>query len=317
MSETDTSHSLPARDDGLGSAAPPDLGGGICNVISVDVEDYYQAEVFARAVPRASWGTYTSRVEANTLRLLELFAERRVEATFFVLGWVAEHSPALVRDIAACGHELACHSYWHRLIYQLDRNEFREDTLRAKNAIEQAAGQPVLGYRAPTYSICSRSLWALEVLAELGFEYDSSIFPIHHDRYGIPEAPRFPFRVVTRSGPLLEFPLTTFRLWGNKNLPVGGGGYLRLLPEWYTRMGLRRAQAETLPVICYVHPWEIDPDQPRIANGLASRLRHYTNLKKTYSRVSVLLREHRFTSFRNSGLQATAREISFRGAPWQ
>ncbi|SRR5579872_15323 len=283
------------------------------DIISVDVEDYFHAEAFADVVSRQSWDEYPSRVVANTQRLLELFAAQKVQATFFILGWVAERYPALVREIAAEGHELACHSYWHRLIFTLDRNSFEEDTARAKYVIEQAAGQPVFGYRAPTYSITARSLWALRVLAELGFHYDSSIFPIHHDTYGIPDAPRFPFRVSTESGPLVEYPLTTFRLWGDYNLPVGGGGYLRILPRWYTRLGLRRAHQEQLPAIVYIHPWEIDPEQPRIAGRLRSRLRHYTNLRNTQARLSDMLQAGEFTSFQNSGWNLAAREFAFRG----
>jgi polysaccharide deacetylase family protein (PEP-CTERM system associated) len=274
------------------------------NVISVDVEDYFHAESFSDVVDASSWGGLTSRVEGNTRRLLELFARHRVEATFFVLGWVADRHPGLVREIAAAGHEIACHSYWHRLIHRLRPEEFREDTQRAKGVIEQTAGVRVYGYRAPTYSIVERSLWATEILAELGFTYDSSIFPVHHDRYGIPRAPRHPFRLDTPSGPIVEYPIATFRLWGATNLPFGGGGYLRLLPWWYTALGVRRAKAEGLPVIAYVHPWDIDPEQPRLAGRLTSRLRHYTNLGKTYRRLGRLVGQGGFTSFRRSGLAA-------------
>ena len=279
------------------------------NVISVDVEDYYHVEAFSDVVKRSDWDSYPSRVEANTRRLLDLFDEAAVEATFFILGWVAERYPGLVREIVARGHEPACHSYWHRLIYKLDPKEFREDTHRSKDVIEQAAGCAIFGYRAPSYSIVSKSLWALDTLAEAGFTYDSSIFPIHHDVYGIPDAPRFPFRIATSSGALVEYPATTFRLFGGKNLPVGGGGYLRIFPFWYTRMGAARASRENLPLISYVHPWEMDPDQPRLAGRLTSRLRHYTNLSRTDSRLRDLLALGSFSSFRRSGLAATAREI--------
>jgi len=272
------------------------------NVISVDVEDYFHAEAFADVVDRSQWSTYPSRVESTTNRLLDLFAELKVEATFFVLGWVAERNPGLVRAIGDAGHELACHSYWHRLIYRIEPNEFREDTYRAKATIEQSAGCRIYGYRAPTYSIVTSSLWATDILAELGFTYDSSIFPIRHDRYGIPDAPRFPFRIKTAAGPLLECPIATFRLWGQVNFPFAGGGYLRLLPWWYTRLGLRHAQDEGIPVISYVHPWEVDPDQPRLNGRWSSRLRHYTNLHKTCTRLAGMLRHGGFTSFRSSGL---------------
>ena len=282
--------------------------GSLKDVVSVDVEDYFHAEALARVAQRSQWDRYPCRVEGNTQRLLDLFAAHQVQSTFFVVGWVAERFPALVREIVAAGHELACHSYWHRLIYQLNPKDFREDTQRAKDVIEQIAGLAIYGYRAPTYSIVASSLWALEILAELGFTYDSSIFPIHHDLYGIPSAPRAPFRIKTPAGPLMEYPLTTFRI-GNHSLPVGGGGYLRLLPQWYTRFGIRRARQEGLPIIAYVHPWEIDPSQPRLPGRLTSRLRHYTNLSKTYDRLNHMLLEGAFTSFRESGLAEMAEEV--------
>ena len=279
------------------------------NVISVDVEDYFHAEALSHVAPRRQWDGYKCRVESNTQRLLELFAARNVTATFFVIGWVAERFPALVRQIAAAGHELACHSYWHRLIYELDPQGFREDTRRAKDVIEQIAGMRIDGYRAPTYSIIARSLWALEILVELGFTYDSSIFPIHHDRYGIASAPRRPFRITTPAGPLIEYPLTTFRI-GRHRLPVAGGGYLRLLPQWYTRFGVKRVLDEGLPVIVYVHPWEIDNNQPRLPCRLTVRLRHYTNLSKTYERLNSMLQQGTFTSFRESSLAEMAEDVN-------
>lgn len=277
-------------------------------VVSVDVEDYFHAESFSDIVERSRWDSYGSRVERNTRRLLEVLAKLNVRGTFFVLGWVAERFPGLVREIAAGGHELGCHSYWHRLIYKLDPAEFREDTRRAKDVIEQISGEPVRGYRAPTYSVVDGSLWALEILSELGFSYDSSIFPIQHDRYGIPDAPRAPFRFQTPSGSMTEFPITTFRLAG-RNLPVGGGGYLRLLPQIYTRLGLQRVQREGLPSVIYIHPWEIDPDQPRLAGRLSSRLRHYTNLSRTLERFQSVLQAGSYTSFRESGLADSAKDF--------
>ena len=280
------------------------------NVVSVDVEDYFHAEVFSDVVDRGRWDSYATRVVPNTQRLLESLAALNVHGTFFVLGWVAERFPGLVREIAAGGHELACHSYWHRLIYKLKPAEFREDTRRAKNVIEQIAGQAVNGYRAPTYSVIDRSVWALEILAELGFTYDSSIFPIHHDRYGMPGAPRSPFRFQTPSGPLTEFPITTFRVAGH-NMPVGGGGYLRLLPRIYTRLGLKRVRKEGLPIVVYIHPWEIDAEQPRLPGRLSSRLRHYTNLSQTLDRFESVLQAGKYTSFRESGLAETAKDFDF------
>jgi polysaccharide deacetylase family protein (PEP-CTERM system associated) len=285
-----------------------------CSIISVDVEDYFHVEAFAQVVNRNNWGAYASRVERNTERILDLFAERQIKGTFFILGWVAERYPHLVRRITERGHEPACHSYWHRLIYKLTPEDFREDTLRAKNCIEQAAGTPIYGYRAPSFSITGRSVWALDVLAQLGFRYDSSVFPVKHDTYGVPDAPRRPFRIETPFGPIVEFPMATFRFGSGPNFPIAGGGYLRMLPFSYTRMGMRRAWSEGLPVVSYIHPWEIDPEQPRINASLKSRLRHYTNLGKTEVRLRKLLALGEFTSFRDSGLADSAPSFSFKEA---
>jgi polysaccharide deacetylase family protein (PEP-CTERM system associated) len=271
-------------------------------VFSVDVEDYFHVEAFADVVKRSDWETCTSRVVANTHRILELLEAQGVTATFFVLGWVAEREPELVRDIAKGGHEVGCHSYWHRPIFHLSVDDFREDTRRAKDTIEQLIGTPVRGYRAPSFSITRKSLWAFEVLGELGFTYDSSIFPILHDVYGMPDGPRRPTTIRTAFGELAEFPMTTFSLAGARNFPVGGGGYLRILPFWYTRWGLRAAAKDNVPFILYVHPWEFDPEQPRLQGRLRSRLRHYTNLDKMEQRIRRLLREFSFTSFRDSAL---------------
>jgi polysaccharide deacetylase family protein (PEP-CTERM system associated) len=282
------------------------------NIISVDVEDYFHVEAFSDIVARDQWGSYESRVEANTRRILRLFSESGVKGTFFILGWVAERYPKLVREIVDAGHEPGCHSYWHRLIYKLTPDEFREDTLRAKNAIEQAAGQPVYGYRAPSFSVTARSAWALDVLSELGFRYDSSVFPVKHDTYGVPDAPRGPFVVKTASAPITEFPMATFRMAGGPNFPVAGGGYLRIFPYWYTKAGVERAWREGLPVISYVHPWEFDPEQPRLPGRFKSRLRHYTNLAKTESRLRKLIGLGEFTSFRDSGLGESAPTYAFK-----
>jgi polysaccharide deacetylase family protein (PEP-CTERM system associated) len=282
------------------------------SIISVDVEDYFHVEAFAGMIPRASWGDYECRVERNTDRILDLLDDCRTTATFFILGWVAERYPKLVHKITERGHEPACHSYWHRLIYTLTPDEFREDTLLAKNAIEQAAGIEIHGYRAPSFSITGRSAWALDVLAELGFRYDSSVFPVRHDVYGVPGAPRGPFRVGTPFGPLVEFPMATFRWSAGPNLPVGGGGYLRMLPYWYTKAGVQRAWREGLPVVSYIHPWELDPEQPRLSGPLRSRLRHYTNLRGTETRLRRLLVLGKFSSFRDSGLAQSATVFSFK-----
>ena len=271
-------------------------------ILSVDVEDYFQVQAFAGVVDRSNWSEYPSRVERNTERVLDLLDERGVTATFFILGWVAEHFPGLVRNIVERGHEAACHSYWHRLVYNLSPAEFQEDTLCAKIAIEQAAGVAVYGYRAPSFSITPRSKWALDVLAECGFLYDSSIFPIRRALYGFPGAPRGPFRIETQSGAIMEFPLATFCWKCGPNLPVAGGGYLRTLPAWYTRAGVRSTWREGRPVVCYIHPWELDPGQPRIRGSLVARFRHYNHLSQTEERLRDLLSLGRFTSFRDSGL---------------
>jgi polysaccharide deacetylase family protein (PEP-CTERM system associated) len=272
------------------------------NILSVDVEDYFHVEAFSDVIDRSQWDSYPCRVEANTRRVLDLFDELGVKGTFFILGWVAERYPRLVQEIARRGHPTASHSYWHRLVYNLTPEEFRSDTLRSKDLIEQAAGQPAIGYRAPSFSITARSAWALDILTELGFAYDSSIFPVKHDFYGVPNAPRAPFQVSTPSGPIVEFPMSTFRVGNSPNLPVAGGGYLRMLPYWYTRMGVHRACREGLPIISYIHPWEFDPEQPRVAGRLRSRLRHYTNLAKTAGRMRKLIQLGNFTSFEESGL---------------
>jgi polysaccharide deacetylase family protein (PEP-CTERM system associated) len=265
------------------------------SAFSVDVEDYFHVEAFSRDVTRDAWSGYPSRVVANTTRLLDVLDRYRVRGTFFVLGWVADREPALVREIRDRGHELGCHSYWHRLIYRLTPEEFREDTKTAKDAIERAAGVEVTGYRAPTFSITAKSLWALEVLVQCGFRFDSSIFPIFHDHYGLAGSPRDPYAVVVDGGAgrIAEFPISTFRAFG-RDLPVAGGGYLRMLPLWYNRAGIDRMLDDARPAMVYVHPWEIDPDQPRIPSRLKSRLRHYTNLGRMQARIEYLLERYAF-----------------------
>lgn len=263
------------------------------NALTVDVEDYFHVTAFERAVSRGAWDRMPLRVAANTRRLLDLFDEHQVQATFFVLGWVAEREPELVREIAARGHELACHGYGHELIYRIGPERFREDLRRSKGILEQTSGRSVAGYRAPSYSITGRSLWALDILIEEGFSFDSSIFPVHHDTYGIPGAPRFPHAIERAAGTLWEFPLTTYPLSfaGLKfNLPIAGGGYLRLFPVSLIRHGIARINAQGNPAVLYLHPWEIDPDQPRIRAGLKSRFRHYNNLASTETKLRHLLR---------------------------
>jgi polysaccharide deacetylase family protein (PEP-CTERM system associated) len=266
----------------------------VVNAMSVDVEDYFHVSVFDGIVPRSQWASMESRVCANTTRLLNLFDEYDVRSTFFILGWVAERYPQLVREIAARGHEIASHGYAHRLIYDQTPAAFREDVRRAKQLLEDASGCRVAGYRAPSYSVTPRSLWALDVLIEEGYRYDSSIFPIRHDRYGIPVSPRDPFPIDRDSGTLMEVPGSTVRV-GPLNLPIAGGGYFRLLPYSWTRWGIARLnQLERQAAVFYIHPWEIDPDQPRLHAGWLGRFRHYRNLDKTEARLRALLTEFRF-----------------------
>ena len=280
---------------GCGAAAPLT---SVVNAMTIDVEDYFHVSVFDGVVPRREWDRLESRVGANTDRLIELFGEAGIRATFFVLGWVGERFPQLVRRIAEAGHEVASHGHAHRLIYDQTRQAFREDVRRAKGVLESVTGLAVDGYRAPSYSITPRSLWALDVLIEEGYTYDSSIFPIHHDRYGIPLSPRHPYLIARRRGSLMEVPASTVR-YGPLNLPIGGGGYFRILPYAWTRWGIRQLnQVEGRPAVFYLHPWEIDPAQPRLPASRLSRFRHYHNLDQTESRLRALLRDFRFSSMR-------------------
>jgi polysaccharide deacetylase family protein (PEP-CTERM system associated) len=271
----------------------------VVSAFSVDVEDYFHVEAFRHVVEPADWGSMEQRVEPNTRRLLGLLNEFDVEATFFVLGWVAEREPELVKDILEAGHEVGIHGYDHRPITTMTPSGFREDIRRAKGIVEDITGQPVLGYRAPTYSVVKDTLWALDVMLEEGLRYDSSIFPIVHDRYGIPDAQRYPWVEERGDDRLSEFPISTIRLWG-RNLPFVGGGYLRLLPMRYVRWGMRRVtRSEGRPTMLYVHPWEIDPGQPVLEVGRLARIRHYHGLGRVEDRLRELLREFRFGTVRS------------------
>jgi polysaccharide deacetylase family protein (PEP-CTERM system associated) len=260
------------------------------NALTVDVEDYFQVQAFAAAIPRSAWEGLPRRVEANTDRLLDLFARAGVRATFFTLGWVAERHPALIRRIVADGHELASHGHWHDRVDGQRPEAFRDDVARAKAVLENAGGVAVAGYRAPTFSVGPRTPWAADILAATGHRYSSSIYPVRHDLYGQPDAPRVAFR--HGGAGLWELPMTTLRL-GGRNLPCSGGGWFRLLPYRLFRAALRRATATLqAPGVFYTHPWEIDPGQPRVtAAGLLSRFRHYNNLDGTEARLERLLRD--------------------------
>jgi polysaccharide deacetylase family protein (PEP-CTERM system associated) len=270
------------------------------NGFSVDVEDWYQVADFDAVVAFADWDRYESRVGRNTDRILALLDEVGVKGTFFVLTWNAERHPEIVRRIAAAGHEIASHGYAHRLIYEQTPETFRADVARAKATLEDITGTPVLGYRAPSFSVTGRSAWALGVLLECGYAYDSSVFPIRDALYGLPTAERFPHVIHRRDGRALwEFPITTTRLAG-RNLPLGGGGWLRVFPYRYMRWGMRRVNREGQPAVVFVHPWEVDPEQPRMRTaGRRGFSTHYVGLRGTEAKLHRVLRDFRFAPIRD------------------
>lgn len=265
------------------------------NALTIDVEDFFQVNAFAGNIRQDQWDTYPLRVDTNTRRILDILDSFSIRATFFILGWVAERLPALTKEIHRRGHEVACHGYGHELVYAIGPERFRADIRRSKMLLEDQCGERVNGYRAPSYSITKRSLWALDILVEEGFTYDSSIFPVMHDTYGIPDAQRFPHILQTGAGALVEFPLTTLPLhFGRKEvrLPIAGGGYLRLFPAQLLSWGIKKInETEMQPAVLYFHPWEIDPGQPRIKAGIKSRFRHYLNLDKTEGKLSKIFSE--------------------------
>lgn len=288
----------------ISSEAPeatiPDPVGQVVNVFSVDVEDYFHDEAFRHLLSPDEWEGLEQRVEPATRRILNMLEEFDVRGTFFVLGWVAERRVGLVTDIHERGHEVAIHGYDHRPIFALSPTEFRDDIRRAKGIVEDIIGEPVVGYRAPTFSITSETRWALEILAEEGLRYDSSVFPIVHDRYGIPDAPRFAYRERLRSGELTELPMSTVRV-GPRNIPFVGGGYQRLLPMSFVRWGMRRVvDGESRPVVLYVHPWEVDPGHPVLEVSRLARIRHYHGLSRVESRLRDLLGSYRFDTARGA-----------------
>jgi polysaccharide deacetylase family protein (PEP-CTERM system associated) len=300
-----------------GAAPPPWAGNGergdaeggeparwdpraVVNALTIDVEDYFHPNAMDATVSPTTWDALPHRVEANTRRMLDLLDECAVRATFFVLGWVAERWPHLVSEIAARGHEVACHGHAHRLAYRLGPEGFRADVERAKRVLEDRLGAAVDGFRAASYSIVPSTLWAFDILIEQGFRYDSSVFPIHHDLYGFPGFSRFAVRVQRPAGEIVEIPASTVRLFG-RNWPVAGGGYFRLLPLALTCRAIRHINTRAgAPAIVYLHPWEIDVDQPRLPAGVRSRLRQYTNLQRTEPRARQLLRRFRFAPVRQA-----------------
>jgi polysaccharide deacetylase family protein (PEP-CTERM system associated) len=268
------------------------LAPSLSNALTIDVEDYFQVSAFAPYIRRDEWDQRECRVERNIELILALLGERGVKATFFTLGWVAERYPQMVRDIVAAGHELASHGYGHERASDLDRQAFSHDVTHAKRILEDISGQSVRGYRAPSFSIGVGNLWAFDVLAQAGYEYSSSIYPIKHDHYGMPDSPRFAYRV---EGGLLEVPVTTLRLF-NRNLPSSGGGYFRLLPYQLSRWMIGKVNRDDgEPAVFYFHPWEIDPGQPRVAGiDAKTRFRHYVNIDRTEARLRALLKDFRW-----------------------
>jgi len=268
----------------------------ITNALTVDVEDYFQVSAFRKQVSPDEWPHFESRVVANTHRVLDVFDDGGATATFFVLGWIAERHPQLVRDIASRGHEIACHGFSHQLIYGQSKAAFTEETRRAKDVLEAQAQKPVLGYRAASFSITDASRWALDVLADCGFEYDSSMYPVRHDLYGTAVEAAGPHRIVAPEGKtLIEFPMTTRSFMG-MTVPVSGGGYFRLYPYRLTAFLLDAVNRDNEPFVFYMHPWEVDPGQPRIRASVKSRFRHYTNLDRCEAKLRALLRDFRFAS---------------------
>jgi polysaccharide deacetylase family protein (PEP-CTERM system associated) len=267
------------------------------NALTIDVEDYYHVSAFDSVVGFANWGTQESRIERNIDKVLDILAQEGVRATFFVLGWVAQHFPGVVKAIYSAGHEIATHGYAHRLVYDQTPDEFQADVQRSLDVIQDLTREKIIGYRAPSFSITPKSVWALEILEACGIKYDSSVFPTRplvHNRYGFPGALTRPYQI--RPG-FWEFPITTFRFLG-RNFPVGGGGWLRHYPYEITRWGLRRVNAEGRPALVYLHPWELDPDQPRLNGSLWRQFLHYHNLDKTADRLRALCQDFRFAPIR-------------------
>lgn len=263
------------------------------HVLSFDVEEHFQVSAFWSDARRQQWGRLESRVEQNTFRLAELLARAETNATFFVLGWVAERHPGLVKELARQGHEIASHGYGHELVTSQTERDFREDIRRSKHILEDLTGERVYGYRAPSFSITTRTQWALPILVEEGYLYDSSIFPVRHDRYGMPGANPWCHVKKTQAGDLWEVPPSTLKV-GPLRVPVAGGGYFRLFPYSLLHRFLCRVASHGHPLIMYLHPWELDPDQPRMGGSLVSRFRHYVNLHKTEARLLRLLTDFKF-----------------------
>ena len=269
------------------------------NALTIDVEDYFQVEAFKDHIDRNKWDQYSVRVEKNVSVILALLSEKKITATFFILAWIAERYPELVKKIHAEGHEIGSHGYDHKLIYLQKPKDFFEETVRSKKTLEDLVGDEVLGYRAATFSITHKSLWAIDSLIEAGFKYDSSIYPGRHDRYGLPGSPTEPYVITTDIGEITEFPVSVLRLWKGV-MPIAGGGYFRLFPYWFSRWAYQKINRSTGPFMFYLHPWEVDPDQPRI-DGISrvTAFRHYINLVLCEKKLTKLTNDFEFTSLNN------------------
>jgi polysaccharide deacetylase family protein (PEP-CTERM system associated) len=266
----------------------------VLNALSIDVEDYYMVSAFEKQISRGDWTRLESRVEKNTLRILYIMDGHGARGTFFVVGWIGDHIPGLVKEIHRRGHEVACHSYYHQLIYNMTPDEFRQDLRRTRKALETAGGGQVIGFRAPSFSIVEKNLWALDILRQEGFRYDASIFPADHARGGIAVSARYPHFIQD----LAEFPMSTAQVFG-KSIPFSGGGYFRFFPYSFIRFGMNQSVAAGKPTVVYLHPWEIDPAQPRISAGRFDTFKHYVNLDKTESKFRKLLTDYHFAPVRD------------------
>jgi len=263
------------------------------NILTFDVEDYFQVENFKKVIKFSDWDNYESRVVLNTEKILSILGKQKAKATFFILGWIAERFPELVKKIDDLGHEIASHGNNHQLIYKQTKDEFREDIRKSKKILEDIIKKPILGYRAPCYSITKESLWALEILAEEGFKYDSSLFPISHDRGGLSSAKRFAYEMNFNGRTMVEYPISTLKVL-NKNIPFSGGGYFRLLPYGLIKNAFKKINSQNQPVVTYFHPWEFDPKQPKIKAGFLNGFRHYLNLNKMEHKLTQLLKDFKF-----------------------
>lgn len=269
------------------------------NILSIDVEEWFHPEAVQHLFPPDSWDSKESRLEGNVEKLLALFDSRKARATFFVLGWTARKYPQIIKKMVAAGHEVATHGNSHRMVTKLTPESFREDLAESISTIQDISGEKVFGFRAPTFSIVKETQWAWEIMLDSGLEYDSSVYPIWHDRYGIPDAPRQPYVAFEKEQKkLVEFPMPTLKI-GNKNFPFGGGGYLRIFPLSFTKYAIKKFNKEGLPAILYAHPWEFDSGQQRLALGKIQTWRHYYNINKNLNKLDVLLRRFEWMSFRD------------------